>query len=82
MVADGNRTYGDHFVMNREILNHYVVYLKLTECCRSIIIQLFKKEYSVPVSISMKRSRILCQKSSIYLEHDTSVNVKSFSNCP
>ena len=30
MVADGNWTYGDHFVMNREILNHYVVYLKLT----------------------------------------------------
>ena len=43
MVADGNWTYGDHFVINREILNHYVVYLKLTQCCRSIILPFFFK---------------------------------------
>ena len=39
MVADGNWTYGDHFVINREILNHYVVYQGITSYCRSIIIQ-------------------------------------------
>ena len=37
-VTHSNYTYGDHFE-TREVLNHYAVYLELTQCWRSTELQ-------------------------------------------